>query len=344
MKKIFPGIVLLSLILNVCADTVSLSISVTVCFAASAPTDMPEEPYDWKSLLDFPDPVPYEENPEERMAHNIYFDPVLDDYNDRYSGFLIDFRADYDAEGTYWALCNWEMDTSDLQSSGMQVTENGGAYAGLQNTSDGKTAILSFWQISYTDENGNDTILRALRVYPETTVTNTFDGEGEGTNYITHYAWESGKWYRMYLNCYDDAAAGHTFVEQWVQDINSGEWTKISCFDTGLRHSFFKGSMSQFMENYDFSQSNAVRSCALRNLYVRDYDTGEWQPVNRAVMSIDTWWDNKKGTFAFTNDEYTLYGITCGFGEDAAGLNDDIFEFCEVRPVQEAQTPLSTDN
>ncbi len=370
MKKSIILLVLLAMTLGLCACSAGSPASAPVSSVPVIPTEEPTpepteeptsestpepteeptpqlyteaktEPFDWTALLDFPDPVPREANPEHRMAHNIDSDPTLGAYDNSFSGFLIDFRADYDAECTYWALCNWEMDTSDLQNSSRGVLDTGGAYAGLQNTLNGKKAIMSFWEIRYVDENGTESTLRASRVFPETDRTNTFDGEGEGTNYITDYTWEAGRWYRMYLNCYDDAGTGHTFVEQWFQDLESGDWTKISCFDTGLSHSFFKGSMSQFMENYDDTVSDAVRSFAFRNLYVRDYATGEWLPVTGSVLSVDTWWDNKKGSFAFTADEYTLYGITCGYGEDIAELNEDISEYFPLLLTEEAQTPLT---
>ena len=281
---------------------------------------------DWHSILDFPEPVPQEENPEERMAHNIYSDPVLDGTSGRYSGFLIDFCSDHAAASTYWALCNWNMDITDFKSKYTVLgSENSaGAYAGLQSRVDGKKAIMSFWEIKYLDENNNEQSLRAKRVYPEGGETNQFGGEGEGSNYITDYYWKTGKWYRMYICCYDDASTGHTFVEQWVMDIEKGVWTKISCFDTGLCHSYFKGAMSQFMENYSWKYSNEVRTFAYRNMYVREYDTGEWKALNESTLSIDTGYGNKKGNFAFTADGNTFYGITCGYGPDAAAPNEDI--------------------
>ncbi len=281
---------------------------------------------DWHSILDFPEPVPQEENPEERMAHNIYSDPVLDGTSGRYSGFLIDFCSDHAATSTYWALCNWNMDITDFKSKYTVLgSENSaGAYAGLQSRVDGKKAIMSFWEIKYLDENNNEQSLRAKRVYPEGGETNQFGGEGEGSNYITDYYWKTGKWYRMYICCYDDASTGHTFVEQWVMDIEKGVWTKISCFDTGLCHSYFKGAMSQFMENYSWKYSNEVRTFAYRNMYVREYDTGEWKALNESTLSIDTGYGNKKGNFAFTADGNTFYGITCGYGPDAAAPNEDI--------------------
>lgn len=297
-----------------------------------------DEPFDWHSILEFEEQMPYENNPGERMAHNIYSDPVLDGMSGKYSGFLIDFRADYDGVCTYWALCNWTMDTSKLAAE-HKVIDEGGAYAGLQNTLEGRKSIMYFWDIHYLNKDGSDTILRAKRVYPEGGETNTFDGEGEGTNCLLPYNWESGKWYRMYINSYDDEASGHTFVEQWIEDIDTGEWTKMTCFDTGLTDSYLTGGMSQFMENYDWEYSNEVRSEELRNIYVRDYESGEWAPVTQSVLSIDTWFGNKKGSYAFCADESTLYGITCGYGDDTAKMNEDISECFQIKPTTDPVMP-----
>lgn len=305
----------------------------------NAATPTPTAPlYNWSTILEVPDPVPAEENPENRMAHNIYCNPDLSETSGRYTGFLIDFRTDHDAVGTYWALCNWALDTSELASR-YTVTQSGGAYAGLQNRPDGKKAIMSFWEHHYLDESGAEVVLRASRVYPATDQTNVFGGEGSGTNYIPDYEWKADKWYRMYLCCYEDSASGHTFVEQWVQDIAANKWTKISCFDTGLTDTCFMGGMSQFMENYIPSYSNEVRTCAFRNIYVREKETGEWVGIRRAKLSVDTYWDNKKGTFAFSADDNTLYGITCGYGPDTATLNEDISGWFDVQTTDTPHTP-----
>ncbi len=72
--------------------------------------------YDWNSLMELPDPIPAEDNPENRMAHNIYVNPDLSKTSGQYTGFLIDFCTDCEANCTYWALCNWKMDTSELES------------------------------------------------------------------------------------------------------------------------------------------------------------------------------------------------------------------------------------
>jgi Domain of unknown function (DUF3472). len=305
---------------------------------AAEPTEEPKPLYNWSTILELPDAIPAEDNPENRMAHNIYCNPDLSGTSGRYTGFLIDFCTDHDAVGTYWSLCNWRMDTSELASR-YQVTQSGGAYAGLQNRPDGKKAIMSFWEHHYIDENGEEVVLRAPRVYPPTDDTNVFGGEGNGTNYIPDFEWKADRWYRMYLCCYEDEESGHTYVEQWVEDIEAGAWTKISCFDTGLKDSCFTGGMSQFMENYISAYCTEIRTCAFRNIYVREKESGEWVGIRRAKLSIDTIWDNKKGVYAFSADENTLYGITCGTGPDTAQLGEDISSWYEVALTDEPHTP-----
>ena len=143
----------------------------------------------------------------------------------------------------------------------------------------------------------------------------------------------------MYLNCYEDAASGRTFVETWFKDLESGVWTRVCCFDTGLSGSWLEGEMSQFMENYDGADADALRSFEYCNLYVRDYESGQWVPVRQARLSVDTWWDNKKGTFAFGAKEHTLWGVTLGRGPDRAKLDESILKRYPLTPYAPPDTP-----
>ena len=276
-------------------------------------------------------------DPPDKMAHNIYSDPDLTGMSGRYSGFLIDFCAQDAPISTYWALCNWSMKIDDPE--GGMILSGGDAYAGLQHTEDGMKAIMSFWETQYVDQFGTERIITAERVYPSDGPTNRFDGEGEGTNYITDYPWQEGSWYRMYLCCYEDAASGHTFVEQWVKDISAGTWSKISCFDTGLSNAYFEGPMSQFMENYISDDAAVRRSFEYCNLYIRDFDSGEWTPIQASILSVDTWWGNKKGNFAFGATEHTLWGTTIGYGADVAQLDEDISQRYTIAVYVEPDVP-----
>lgn len=279
---------------------------------------------DWDALLTLPaEDFRDEPNPEQRMAHNVYSEPDLGSTSGRFDGFLIDFKADRAGTATYWSLCNWYMNTDDLVATCGSTEAYAGAYAGLQMRPDGPKAILSFWEINFQDENGSEATIEAERVYPAAGDTDRFGGEGEGTNYICDYPWEAGKWYRMYLNCLQNEER-KTFVEQWVADLTTGEWTLISRFDTGLYHSYFQGDMSQFMENYDYEYANETRTFEYRNLCVREYGQKDWTVVRTSKLSIDTFWDNKKGNAVFGATGDRFYGIANGLGADAFETNTDV--------------------
>lgn len=290
----------------------------------------------WEGKFVIPDTSADDPNPENRMAHNVYSNPDLSNTSGWFKAFSIDFRSDYDPVATYWALCNWEMDVSSLREQ-YSVTDTGGAYAGLQNTLDGKLAIMSFWEIHYQNQEGKDTILNAHRIFPDDN-EHYFGGEGEGTNCLVPYEWNANRWYRMLIHCYDHKDSGNTIVEQWLCDLSDMTWTKVSAFDTGLQHSCFIGDMSQFMENYDSVYCNEVRTCQYKNIAVMEYDQSNWTPIKASSLSIDTWWNNKKGTYALGSTQDFIWGITCGYGPDTAPLNAQITSCYEV-PFEAPEIP-----
>ncbi len=323
MKKILKGTRLLISI------TIVLSLIVLKAYAAD------NDAIDWDTLLKVPvQEAITEENPENRMAHNIYSDPDLSTTSGKFSGFSIDFKADKTGIGTYWALCNWQMNKDDLMSKYDVIDTYAGAYAGLQMRPDGPKAIMSFWEIKYKDASGNEKKIEAKRVYPSDGDTNKFGGEGEGTNYICDYKWEKGNWYRMYLNCYQNKD-GKTFVEQWIADLSTGKWTLICRFDTGLYHSYFEGGMSQFMENYLSEYANETRTFEYRNIRVREYGMQEWNAIGKSSLSVDTWWDNKKGNAFYGATEECFYGIANGYGPDAFKKDEVVCHTYTIKPTKD---------
>ncbi len=316
-----------------------LVLCLAVCLLPLNPCAADQNGVDWDALLAVPaDMAEKEENPEHRMAYNVYSDPDLSATSGRFDGFLIDFKADKAATATYWALCNWYMNMDDLQSKYELTDACGGAYAGLQMRPDGPMAIMSFWEICYLDASGNQQTLEAERVYPPDGDTDRFGGEGEGTNYICDYNWQARQWYRMYLNCYQNEE-GRTFVEQWVADLSTGEWTLISRFDTGLYHSFFEGGMSQFMENYDDLYANETRTFEYRNIHVREYGKQQWTAISTSWLSVDTYWDNKKGNAAFGAIGDRFYGIANGYGPPAFELNCPVGDTYTVQTTSDFVLP-----
>ena len=60
-------------------ESVSTSESESIAESESAAEEIVKvaKLYDWNSLMELPDPFPAEDNPENRMAHNIYVNPDL---------------------------------------------------------------------------------------------------------------------------------------------------------------------------------------------------------------------------------------------------------------------------
>lgn len=231
-----------------------------------------------------------------KMAHNIYSDPVIESSTKKYNTFSIDFRGKKTPLNTYWALCNFRM---DLSSFGKNAT-GGGAYAGLQNTPFGRKAIMSFWEIDYT-ENNIPKKHRAKRVYPIGTEGN-FTGEGEGNNFITDYQWEDNKWYRMVLRSWDDSQTKNTMVGQWIKDIYNNQWTLVSYFDMGFKGSSIMGDLSQFQENYSDGYSDSEREFNIRNMFCKEVNSNNWLSLNSSFLSSSTVFTNdtsKKGIWDF---------------------------------------------
>ena len=234
------------------------------------------------------------------MAHNIYLNPDLSNTSNAFSAYSIDFKTSDDANSTYWSLCNWNMHNGS------------GAYAGLQNASNKKVAVLSFWKNEHATDSDKEL---ATLVYPDDTAEN-FDNEGSGVKWIKDYSWEKDHWYRMVIRAFDPEWSDGTVVEEWIQDKESGEWTLYAAYDTHIKDSYLEGNMSFFMENFNSNDCNELRSMNVGNIYVMEYGSDKWTAIDTATISIDTAWDNKKGGYNFgATDEY-FWGYTCGSGDD----------------------------
>lgn len=268
-------------------------------------------------------------NRPSKMAHNIYMDPVIfkEDTSGEYQAFQIDFKGIDTPVNTYWALCNWKM------KGGF------GAYGGLQNTVDGRMAIMSFWE-GYVDGK----LLRAKRMYPAGNES-YFGGEGEGTHWITSYNWATGQWYRMLFFCWDDVETGHTFVGQWVEDLTTGQWTLISYYDTNLTDSAIMGGLSQFQENYVPGTSYAARSFAVKNIYALDKVKNTWISLNRSQISTDpaSWGFNTAGSYEFGSGGQFFWGKAGEYVADPASYSAShpVTKTFKITQPDQPETPAS---
>ena len=258
------------------------------------------------------------------MAHFVSCHPSLssDEQKKGFTEFVIDFYTDRKTTGTYWALCQCRMDTSDLTNRGYRVySDSAVLYAGLQFTVEGPKVDLALWRTAYEAKYSNYNVIDAATktVYPGDDM-GTFDNEGCGKNYLKKFTWNPNTWYRMYLRCFE-GDNGNTFVELQIQEVGTSSWTKVVVIDTNLKNSFFTGGMTQFMENYTDRYCNQIRTFAFRNIWVKPRG-GSWKFID-SVSLQDSGFEKKKGLIGFGRNNTTVYGITCGYGaKDTAAFAD----------------------
>ena len=254
------------------------------------------------------------------MAKNIYSNPDLSKTSKKFEVFTIDFKGIDTPESTYWSLCNWQMDLSELKANEEDVS-GGNAYGGLQKTTKNeKTAILSFWDVFYK-KNGETKKITATRIFPEGE-EKFFNEEGEGTNYIKEFDWNPLIWYRFVIHSWVDSN-GDTYVGEWIKDLSSEEWTLISYFNTHLNNSFITGSLSQFQENYNDKNFGEERSFNIKNMYIYDKIYKKWISINTTTLSYDPeeWGFNTAGTHEIGYTNSYFYGSS-GLSVDNQKLYD----------------------
>ncbi len=239
------------------------------------------------------------------MSKNIYSDPILTETSRKFNSFTIDFKGTKTPNSTYWALCNWGMDLTEFKKEHSDAT-GGGAYGGLQTLINSKTAILSFWEILYK-ENGQQKSHRAKRIYPSGDES-SFGGEGEGTNYIHEFNWATNVWYRFVIHSWTDYSTKNTFVGEWIQNLNTKEWTLFAYFNTNLKNSYIIGGLSQFQENFNAKYFGVERSFQIKNMYAYDRSYKKWISLNSSRLSFDPpeWNYDTAGTheIGYTNDYF----------------------------------------
>lgn len=254
-----------------------------------------------------------------KYAQYLYYTSFVNGEIDIYT---IDFCTDDAPIYTYYALCDFWMSLDGLRSQSdfaelpntEMNTMAGGAYAGLQTHESGPAAIMSFWHIEYIDTDGQRQLIEARRLYPAGGKTNKFGNEGTGTNYFTNIDWEPSHWYRMVIRCWDDADTGTTLVGQWLCDLESGEWTLISYFDTGYPDSAMK-TVGRFLEDWSPDTNDQVRSWKLKNIYGREKKTALWHSLdNVTIQAVD--FGAQTGGYEYGVKDNCFWGKTCGIGRD----------------------------
>jgi hypothetical protein len=270
------------------------------------------------------------------MAKNIYSDPDLSKTSKKFEIFTIDFKAIDAPDKTYWSLCNWRMDLTEFKKKYPDAT-GGGAYSGLKTNVNLKTGILSFWEVKYT-ENGEEKSHRASRMYPKGS-ENNFGGEGEGTNYIEEFDWPTNVWHRFVIRSWNDEQ-GYTYVGNWIQNLETKEWTLYSYFNTNLINSYITGGLSQFQENYNAQYNGVERSFQFKNMYTYDRTYKKWISLNSTQLSFDPpeWKFDTSGTheIGYTNNYF--FG-SAGLPVDNQKEYDENYPAAIIGTIMQPKTP-----
>lgn len=212
-----------------------------------------------------------EESVRLRHAPNIYVDWVSSSpYASSYDAFIIDWKCTESAEGTYWAVHNWD-----------------GGYAGFQDKGNmGKFLLLSLWDLY-------DGTQPQVEYYSSDYDYGDFNHEGSGAYVFTPYEWKEGVWYSMKIEITYEGEK--TLFTQYVCE-EGGDWLKTAALSYPVRVEIDIPT-HVFQEDFDFN--DLPRSCMLRNAAGRYTDSGEWDYWNE--FSIDSSY--------YPYDERPEYGV-----------------------------------
>lgn len=279
----------------------------------------------WKTVFQIPS-----ENEIRRYNQvNRYRSPYLCAWltipsNVHYTEYIIEFKADYLPKGTYCCLGGWKMDYSPLKKQYKSVRteyDSVNAYAGFQRLGNGKyVSIMSFWDVLCKNAFGKESIIRAKRVYPQTTrYSDAFSGEGKGAHCIVPYEWESNHWYRMHLRCITSHITGNTIVEHSVSDLENGCYTLLCSYDMGAANVSMMGPMAVFLENFVPEYAGEVRTLEIRNAKYFNIDKKKWESLKEAYIEAQGMGTMHKGSYNFGASGENFWMITSGVG---SGRND----------------------
>ena len=228
----------------------------------------------------------YDESYRLRHAPNMYVDWVSSsDYVGAYDTFVIDWKCTETAEGTYWAVHEWDE-----------------GYAGFQDRENACNVVLmSLWNLP-------DGTQPQIEYYSDPYDYGNFDHEGNGAYIFTPYDWEVGVWYSMKIEItYEE---NKTVFTQYV--CKEGEdWLKTAALSYPTIVEITRPT-HVFQEDYCFN--DLPRSCMLRNAAGRFKETSEWDYWNDYIVDSSYYPDE--------NDENSLWSVS--FGCDYKIRNDSV--------------------
>ena len=230
----------------------------------------------------------YSTSSEPRHAPNMY---VTWNQGGTYDIMTVDWYCSIDSLNTYWAVHNW-------------TTNYGGAgYAGFQNVNNNHVLLLSLWDL----KDGTKPTIE----YVYDGKNGTFGNEGTGVQVFTNYNWENMTWYTMRVQAYTKNEK--TYFEQWI--CKKGEkWIKTAVISYPRKDCFFIGD-SMFQE--DFTFTNGLRMCRLKNAYGRNSSSKTWESW-RKYRITNSYFPTDSATWE--NGVQENISFNCNWGYNGASL------------------------
>ena len=270
---------------------------------------------DWSALMQFPDSKEIAAYNRVSRSRSPYLAGWLHTGSTGYTEYVVDFKADYLPRATYCCLASFDLDYGGLREQNCRNVHthyNGvAAYAGFQRLWNGSpAAILSIWDVFYTDQAGNSRVLRPTLVYPTAETAEAFDGEGTGVHKIIPWNWSPGVWYQMLLTCGVRKKNGNTVLSMWAREPDWAGWTCLCRFDLGVPNVCMKNDMAVFLENFAPETSGDIRTMECRNARIKDKRLG-WRPVEAGVFT-GLASDPYAGSYGIDADKTTFCMITTG--------------------------------
>ena len=233
--------------------------------------------------------------------------------------YSIDIHTDHKPLGTYICPINWWMDLSALESKYARVWADyggaGGGYCGLQVWNDGTMGvIMTLWDVFTEDYNGHVDHIKARVLYPADAYDTDHDDSGEGSfvHYSYPFDWKPGRDYRLLLQ-QSTGDNGNTLLTLWIKDLAANAWTKLFCFDTGLKDVWI-GYTGGFLECFNVSTAPQVRTMELWNVRAHMRSSGRWVNADSMTFAVNAsvGLSDYEGSYNFGRDGRSCWIITSG--------------------------------
>ena len=274
-------------------------------------------PRDWGSVINLPTEEQLRRAGRARSPYIVWYTNF--GRGGGYTEYSIDLRMDFQPKHTYISPITWWMDLSSLRNRYTNVWSDyggaGGGYCGFQVWDDGTTAvIMTLWDVFCQDQAGNVRQVKARVLYPENAYDTSFDNSSEGSfvHYLYEFDWKPGRDYRLLLQ-QSSGDNGNVLLTLWLKDLDTGYWTELYCFDTGLSDIWIS-STSGFVENPNPAYSAYPRAIEFWNIRACMKETGRWANAESIDFSVNASVGQMEyeGSYNFGQDDANCWIITSG--------------------------------